>query len=132
MELTTSSLKLTTVTEETGGVHGAGRLEEELTGRKRRKSVKERVEEIEREVATVESSRDRLMSDRKKKFEKIDVKEQKSVEKRIEAKKKRDVKKLGEKIESEIEEDRKTNRRQLTVKEMMQIQLVGRKMVKKK
>ena len=68
VELTTSSLRLTTVTEETGGVHGAGRLEEELPGRRRRKSVKERVEEIERGAAVVESSRERLMSDRKKKF----------------------------------------------------------------
>ena len=60
------------------------------------------------------------------------MKEQKLVEKRIEAKKKRDEKKIGEKIENEVEEDRKTHRRQLTVKEMMEIQLVGRKITKKK
>ena len=107
-------------------------MEEELPRRRRRKSVKERVEEIERGAAVVDSSRERLMSDRKKKFEKIDLKEQKSVEKRNEAKKKRDEKKIGEKVENEIEEDRRTHRRQLTVKEMMQIQLVGRKITKKK
>ena len=132
MELTTSSPILTTVTEETGGVHGAGRLEEELLGRRRRKSVRERVEEIEQGVEGVASSRERLMSDRKKKFEKIDLKEQKLVEKRIEAKKKRDEKKIGDRVDNEIEEDRKTHRRQLTVKEMMEIQLVGRKVTKKK
>ena len=90
------------------------------------------MEEIERVVEGVASSRERLMSDRKKKFEKIDLKEQKLVEKRIEAKKKRDEKKIGEKVENETEEDRRTHRRQLTVKEMMQIQLVGRKITEKK
>ena len=130
MELTTSSL--TAGTAETGGVHGGGRLEEESQGRRRRKSVRERVEEIERGAGAVVSSRERLMSDRKVKFEKIDLKEQRLVEKRIEAKKKRDEKKIGEKIESEVEEDRKSHRRQLTVREMMEIQLVGRKVTKKK
>ena len=60
------------------------------------------------------------------------MKEQKSVEKRSEAKKKRDEKKIGEKIENEEKEDRISHRRQLTVKEMMEIQLVGRKVTKKK
>ena len=130
MELTTSSL--TAVTAETGGVHGGGRLEEESQGRRRRKSVRERVEEIESGAGAVVSSRERLMSDRKIKFEKIDLKEQRLVEKRIEAKKKREEKKIGEKVDNETEEDRKTHRRQLTVKEMMEIQLVGRKVTKKK
>ena len=129
MELTTSSL--TTVTADTGGVHGGERLKEESQGRRRRKSVRERVEEIERGDGVVVSSRERLMSDRKIKFEQIDLKEQKLVEKRLEAKKKRDEKKIGGKVDNEIEEDRKTHRRQLTVKEMMEMQL-GRKIMKKK
>ena len=95
--------------------------------------MRERVEEIEHgAAAVVVSSRERLMSDRRKKFDKIDLKEQKLVEKRIEAKKKRDEKKIGDRVDNEIEEDRKTHRRQLTVKEMMEIQLVGRKVTKKK
>lgn len=72
------------------------------------------------------------MSDRRRKFEKIDLKEQKLVKKRIEAKKKRDEKKIGEKVENEIDEDRRTHRRQLTVREIMEIQLVGREITKKK
>ena len=130
VELTTSSL--TTGTAETGGVHGGERLKEESQGRRRRKSVRERVEEIERGDGVVTSSRERLMSDRKIKFEKIDLKEQKLVEKRMEAKKKRDEKKIGGKVENEIEEDRRSHRRQLTVREMMEIQLVGRKITKEK
>ena len=78
------------------------------------------------------SSRERLMSDRRKKFDKIDLKEQKLVEKRIEAKKKRDEKKIGDRVDNEIEEDRRSHRRQLTVKEMMEMQLVGRKITKEK
>ena len=132
MELTTSSQRLTTVTEDTGGVHGAGELKEEETGRRRRKSERERVEEIERGAAGVENGRERLMSDRRSKFEKIDMKEKQLVKKRIEAKKKRDEKKIGDRVENEIEEDRKSHRRQLTVREMMEIQLVGRKVTRKK
>ena len=138
VELPSIGLAVTNVTSgdtETGGVHRADRLEveEEKTGRRRRSSVKEMVEKIE-EVVAVEkiNGRDRLMSDRKKKFEKIEIKEQQSVEKRTEAKKKREEKKPGNKIENEQEEDRSKSRRQLTVKEMMQLQLVGRKTTKKK
>ena len=136
VELPSSGLALTTVTSghtETGGVHGEERLEEEMTGRRRRSSVREIVEKIEEAVAVEKNnSRDRLMSDRRKKFEKIELKEQQSVEKKIEAKKKREEKKLESKIENEQEDDKKTNRRQLTVREMMQSQLVGRKTTKKK
>ena len=132
MELTTSSQRLTTVTADTGGVHGTGELEEEITGRRRRKSVKERVEEIERGAAGVENGRERIMSDRRSKFEKIDMKEKQLVKKRIEAKKKRDEKKVGDRVENETAEDRRSHRRQLTVREMMEIQLVGRKFTKKK
>ena len=104
-----------------------------MTGRRRRNSVREMVEKIEEAVEVEKiSSRDRLMSDRRKKFEKIEIKEQQSVEKKTEAKKKREEKKLGNKIENEQEDDRRTNRRQLTVREMMQLQLVGRKTTKKK
>ena len=39
---------------------------------------------------------------------------------------------LGSMIDDEKEEDMKTNRRQLTIKEMMQSQLVGRKKMKEK
>ena len=39
---------------------------------------------------------------------------------------------LGSMIDDEKEEDMKTNRRQLTIKEMMQSQLVGRKKIKEK
>ena len=127
-----SSQRLTTVTDETGGVHGAAGLVEEVTGRRRRKSVRERVEEIERGAAGVENGRERLMSDRRSKFEKIDVKEKKLVEKRSEAKKKRDEKKIGDRVEKEIEEDRRSQRRQLTVREMMESQLIGRKVTRKK
>ena len=51
----------------TGGVHGAKEWKEEehMTGRRRRCSIKELVEKIEREVAAENSSRKRLMSDRK-------------------------------------------------------------------
>ena len=109
VELPSSGLALTTVTSgdtETRGVHGADRLEEEeKTGRRRRSSVRERVEKIEEAVAAEKiSSRDRLMSDRRKKFEKIEIKEQ-SVEKKTEAKKKREEKKLGNKIENEQEDE---------------------------
>ena len=82
---------------------------------------------IEKGVAAENSSRSRLMSDRRKKFEKIEVEEQQSVVKKSEAKKKREEKKLGIMIDDEKEEDMKANRRQLTIKEMMQSQLVGRK-----
>ena len=90
------------------------------------------MEEIERGAAGVESGRERLMSDRRSKFEKIELKEQKLVKKRIEAKMKRDEKKVGDRVENETAEDRRSHRRQLTVREMMEIQLVGRKFTKKK
>ena len=96
-----------------------------MTGRRRRSSVKELVEKIQRGVAAGNSSRTRLMSDRKEKFEKIEFEEQQSVVKKSEAKKKREEKKLGNRMKDEKEEDMKTHRRQLTVKEMMQSQLVG-------
>ena len=85
---------------------------------------------MEKGVSAVNSSRDRLMSDRKKKFEKIEVEEQKSVVKKSEAKKKREEKELGIRTDNEKEEDMKANRRQLTVREMMQSQL--RKNMKEK
>ena len=137
VELPTSDparIAVTSVSTETGGVHGADELKEEMqmTGRRRRSSVKEIVEKIEKGVAAENSSRDRLMSDRKKKFEKIEVEEQQSVVKKNEARKKREEKKLGSMVDDEKEEDMKTNRRQLTIKEMMQSQLVGRKKMKEK
>ena len=134
VELPTSDLARIAVTAETEGVHRADEQKEEmqLTGRRRRSSVKEIVEKIEKGVAAENSSRDRLMSDRKKKFEKIEVEEQQSVVKKSEAKKKREEKKLGIRTDNEKEEDMKANRRQLTVREMMQSQLIGRKKMKEK
>jgi hypothetical protein len=41
-------------------------------------------------------------------------------------------KKVGDRVENETAEDRRSHRRQLTVREMMEIQLVGRKFTKKK
>ena len=72
----------------TWGVHGAEerKEEEQMTGRRRRISVKELVEKIEKGVASETSSRRRLMSDRKEKFEKIELEEQQSVVKKSEAK----------------------------------------------
>ena len=61
----------------TGGVHEKEAIEEQEagTGRRRRRSVKELVEKIEKGVASETSSRDRWMSNRKKKFEQIEVAE---------------------------------------------------------